>query len=836
MNRIVRASVLTVLCSLGLQPTAATAQATTRDSAIALYRQASAALHEKTRDGNERALSLLVLAAPLFHGLGSPTNEAVMLNGIGSISVGLGRPDSALVYYRRALSIRREIGDREGIGETIHNIAFVFADLGGQDSALAYYQQALAIRREAGDRAGEAGTLNNIGTSYQRLGRLDSALAYYRPALAIVRAVGDRLVEGRLLNNISDLYLTLGVPDSVLAYSRLAIALSQEIGDRAGEGSALHNIAYVIAILGGRDSALVYYRRVLAIRREVGDRAGEGETLNNIASTYDKMGHPDSALAYYQQALGLMRETEDREGEATTLSNIGVLYHVSPGLRDLRRAVAYYDSAASLVAQIRKQAGGDANSISFAEAQGEFFRRWAFAWLDRSGEVGEGPSALASLATAERGRAQALLDLMGRTSTGIRPGADLAAEGRQLVRSVQESGAALLGYLVSEDTLLIWFASPVGELRVAAVAVSQDSITRLVRVWRAGLGADEAAGQTQLAARGSPPLESPTRSGTASASDPVGGGTSVDAGTRLAAFLLPPEVFQGLGPGSELVILPQGPLTLVPFAALPLSRGELGTGNGDEEDHEVLGGRFALRYAPSLASVVEAESRAGLPEPARMAALKRSLVVGNPSMPLVTHADGSRSPLAPLSGAEAEGRWVAGQFGTTALTGPRASEAVVRARLGGATVVHLATHGYAYASEAQARNSFVALAPDSTHDGLLTVGEVLDDPDLKLSADLVVLSACQTGLGDLKQAEGTVGLQRAFLAKGARSVLVSLWSVSDEATSLLMKGFYAHWLNDPDHPSKAEALRRAQAEVRGTPGSRSYEPRYWAAFQLVGAR
>src|SRR6266496_4765290 len=156
----------------------------------------------------------------------------------------------------------------------------------------------------------------------------------------------------------------------------------------------------------------------------------------------------------------------------------------------------------------------------------------------------------------------------------------------------------------------------------------------------------------------------------------------------------------------------------------------------------------------------------------------------------------------------------------------------VRRGLPDAAVVHLAAHGYAYASEAHARASFVALAAGNGSDGPLTVGDILDDETLNLSADLVVLSACQTGLGNLKEAEGTVGLQRAFLARGAHSVLVSLWSVSDTATFLLMKAFYQHWLKDEDHPSKAEALRRAQDSVRHIP--RFKEPRYWAAFQLIG--
>jgi CHAT domain-containing protein len=131
----------------------------------------------------------------------------------------------------------------------------------------------------------------------------------------------------------------------------------------------------------------------------------------------------------------------------------------------------------------------------------------------------------------------------------------------------------------------------------------------------------------------------------------------------------------------------------------------------------------------------------------------------------------------------------------------------------------------------------VALAPDSAHDGLLTLGELADDPALALSAELVVLSACQTGLGDLKQAEGTVGFQRALLGRGARSVLVSLWSVDDRATRLLMERFYAHWLGldgVPPAGGKAEALRRAQDDVRQT--AHYAHPRFWAAFQLVGAR
>jgi CHAT domain-containing protein len=202
-------------------------------------------------------------------------------------------------------------------------------------------------------------------------------------------------------------------------------------------------------------------------------------------------------------------------------------------------------------------------------------------------------------------------------------------------------------------------------------------------------------------------------------------------------------------------------------------------------------------------------------------------------MPEVKAADGNRQTLGPLPGAEAEGRIVAEFLRAKLQDGSAASETAVRRVMNNAPVVHLATHAFAYSGSESARESFVALAPGDGNDGRLTVSEILSDPSIKLTAQLVVLSACQTGLGNLRQAEGTIGLQRAFLAKGANSLLVSLWSVSDAATRAMMGRFYQHWLRDSDKPSKAEALRRSEEDVRAMPGWSA--PRFWAAFQLVGA-
>jgi CHAT domain-containing protein len=392
---------------------------------------------------------------------------------------------------------------------------------------------------------------------------------------------------------------------------------------------------------------------------------------------------------------------------------------------------------------------------------------------------------------------------MRGNSAEIAAGSDLIEEGRRLLERASASGTGILSYLVTLDTLIIWFGAPGSEVTVVQRPVARDSLAQLVGSFRAALGVAGAAGGA-LALRGGQPIEP------GSARGALSGGIQARQASRrsvdsiadaLGKLLLPANLDQRLGPAREIVIVPHGSLGLVPFGALPSD--SVGT---------PLGSRYALRYTPSLAALAEAEARPALPTTAtRIITLRKALVVGDPVMP-TTASWGEAFELRPLHATEAE----------------------VRDRLPAAPLVHLATHGYAYASDTRARRSFVALAPTSTQDGFLTVGELLDDPQLTLSAELVVLSACQTGLGDLKQAEGTVGLQRALLARGARSALVSLWSVSDAATDLLMKRFYTHWLNDRDHPSKAEALRRAQEDVRARRQFR--QPKYWAAFQLVGAR
>jgi Tfp pilus assembly protein PilF len=644
----------------------------------------------------------------------------------------------------------------------------------------------------------------------------------------MMRAVGDRAGEQATLSNIGGVFQRIGQPDSALAYYRQALPITRAVGDRAGEALGLLHIGAVFGDIGQPDSALAYFRQALPMVRAVGDRAGEAATLNNIGAVFGDIGQPDSALAYYHQDLMLTRAVSDRAGEAATLNNIGAVFY---RVGRLDSAVVYFDRSAGLSAVISRRTGSDFNQLSFNETTTDSYTLWTLTWLARAPHRGgagkattppvdSASAAYGALAASERGRARALLDLMRDTTANVEAGADFPAEGARLAATLRRSNSAGLIYLNTGDTLITWLFSSSGQVNVFRHAIAGDTLAALVGQFRGSMGLEN--GRARLVLRGAP-LEPGADRGSGKNAAAAGGGWRRRA-DELATILLPPEVLRRLEREKEVVIVPQGALALVPFAALPV-----GTAG------EPFGSKLAIRYAPSLGTLGKAEERSGLGQgETRDRSLKQALVVGNPTMPEVAVSDGTRDRLASLPGAEAESRGIATQLGTVALTGGAATETEVVRRLANAPLVHLATHGFAYSTEAKARSSFVALAPDSVSDGLLTVGKILDNSLLKLTAELVVLSACQTALGDLKQAEGTVGLQRAFLAKGARSVLVSLWSVSDAATRKLMTGFYQHWLRDPDHPSKAEALRRAQEEVRKTQGFE--HPRFWSAFQLVGAR
>jgi CHAT domain-containing protein/tetratricopeptide (TPR) repeat protein len=671
-----------------------------------------------------------------------------------------------------------------------------------------------------------------------------------------------------------------------------AIELLRQTDHRPSLGRAQRGLAKLFERLGRPDSAAVYYAAsgdtsaALAAR---GSDAAPGGDFSRALRARVLAQPPADALRELRALLMRSRAQQDRFAEARALELLGFYYMRRHPRADFAAATAYQDSAATVLEEIMRGTAAfhegflvadtlagraiprglpDWFRVQLAEQSARLQEESALAWLARAPELGERASAAAAAAAADRGRGRAFGVLAAtRDSLGVisgrfrssfwedpmpKVGEELFDHASGFYTSPEDGRGTTLSYLLARDTLLVWVRAAndttASGLRVVRRPIVADSLAALVTRARAVL----AGGQTATAAsRSLTSLEDPRSRGFGFGSR-LGG--SLQAVRALTALLLPREVTEVLGPKGKLLVVASGVAAAVPFAALPFD--SAGT---------PLSERFSVQYAPSLHSqhtrfssnsvtklpphpeqqrgsalgTWDSDSPRFPPGPARdsvaaarRAWLARAVVLGNPLMPTVRREDGSVATLPSLPGAEAEARAVARRMGVEALTGAAATLDALRPRAAEATVVHLATHGFAYGSEAKVDDSFVALAPTAGEDGLLTVAELGAGDALRLPrAELVVLSACQTGLGQLTTSEGTLGLQRAFLAAGTRSVLVSLWSVSDEATALLLKSFYEQWLDNPESPSKAEALRRAQEQVRRTKG---YEhPMYWAAFQLV---
>ncbi|MBL9044305.1 MAG: tetratricopeptide repeat protein [Myxococcales bacterium] len=228
--------------------------------------------------------------------------QSVGLANLGWAVDRLGDKAKALSYYKQALPLWKQVGDRLGEARSLNNIGLVYSDLGDKAKALSYYEQALPLQKQVGDRSGEATTLNNIGAVYDDLGDKQKALSYYGQALPLQKQVGDRLGEARSLNNIGLVYSDRGDKQKALSYYKQALPLRKQVGDRSGEATTLHNIGAVYSDLGDKAKALSYYKQALPLQKQVGDRSGEAITRDNIAFVLRDVGQLPAAVASFRAA------------------------------------------------------------------------------------------------------------------------------------------------------------------------------------------------------------------------------------------------------------------------------------------------------------------------------------------------------------------------------------------------------------------------------------------------------------------------------------------------------------------------------------------------------
>jgi len=792
-----------------------------------------------------------------------------MLTSIGLVYDNLGERQKALEYYTQALSLHRAVGDRTGEATTLNNIGRVYAALGERQKALEYYTQALSLHRAVGNREGEATTLNNIGAVYDALGERQKALEYLIQALPIFRAVGDRAREATTLNNIGGVYAALGERQKALEYYSQALPILRAVGDRAGEATTLNNIGLVYAVLGERQKALEYYTQALSLHRAVGNRAMEATTLNNIGWVYADLGERQKALEYLIQALPIFRAVGDREGEATLL---GSLAFIKRELGDLAEARVHLEDALRLIESLRAAAPGPEFRASFFASKRDAYEFYIDLLMElHEREPGKGHD-LGAFEASERARARSLLELLTEAridvTAGIAPElkereravhARIAGIQSQLLRAYSQAKPNSAEIAALEEALkradeervqieleirrkhpryaALQYPAPIGVREIQGRLDEQTALLEYVLgpenaflfvVTREGFQAIRLGATAEIRER----VEK-LRAAIAQGPLRTAYGNYVVNARRLYQQLVQPAE-KWLAGKRSLIIVPDGSLYYLPFEVL-LTTGELMP--EDPRRLPYLVRTYAVSYVPS-ASVWAGLSRPELRRPEKTLLAYADAVYGEAGPESAvgrafSSAFGELKKLPPLPFSRREVQGIAALYSREEVTlhlGAEAREENVKGEsLDRYRFVHFAAHGLLNENAPQYSGLVLTLPSalrDAREDGVLQVYEVFN---LKLNAELVVLSACETGLGKQLRGEGLIGLTRAFFYAGAEAVLVSLWKVADVSTAELMVRFYRHLKAGR---GKAEALRQARLELLEQ--GRFVHPFYWAPFVLVG--
>jgi CHAT domain-containing protein/Tfp pilus assembly protein PilF len=762
----------------------------------------------------------------------------------------------ALEKFNKALPISREVGDRSGEATTLNNIGAAYRSLGEIQKALEKYNEALSIFQAVGDRRSEANMLNNIGSIYSLMGEIQKALDKHNKALFINQTVGERSLEASILNNLGRVYNSSGERQKALEKYNEALPILRAIGDRRGEAATLHNTGLVYNSLGEIQKALEKYNEALSLRRDIGDRNGEADTLLGIARVEQKRGNLTQARQFLEQAINIVESiranTFSQELRATFIASRQEFYqsYVDVLMQMHKQNPAAAFDAVALAVSERARARSLLELLK--ESRADIRQGVDSSLLDRERSLQERLNARAAEQarllnrkhTPEQADAAAK-EIAAITAEYEDVQAQIRARSPRYAALTQPQPLGLTGIqqqALDEDTLLLEYA--LGEERSYLWLVSQRSINSYELPPRAEL---EAATRrvyellTMRPKRGAPP-------------DPQ----FITQARTLSNMLLGP-VAQRLG-GKRLVVVAPGALSYLPFAALPTPEDE----KQPAGDYAPLIAKHEVVTVPSASvlSVIRREM-AGRQRSAKSVAVLADPVFeeddprlaeaksGNSSgeTPATRAADAELSELTrairtmnftdaragfvrlPFSRHEAEGVIALTPKGTgLKATDFNASRDLAMSReLSQYRIVHFATHGLLNSERPELSGLVFSLIDreGKPQDGFLRLHEIYN---LQLNADLIALSACETGLGKEIKGEGLIGLTRGFMYAGAPRVVASLWNVDDLATAELMKLFYQRMLKD-GMPAGA-ALRAAQLELSRQ--KRWASPYFWAGFVLHG--
>ena len=824
----------------------------------------------------QQALNYLQQALPIGREVGDRSGEASTLSIIGDVyEYKIGQPQLALNYYQQALTIYREVRNsteerlrqRSSEASTLRGIGFVYRGMGQSQEAINYFQQALTISRELGIRSQEAFDLTGIGAIYRDIEQPEQALNYLQQALTISREreVSDsteerlrrRYEEGSALDVIGGVYRRIGQPQEALNYFQQSLTISREVGNRYAEAFDLISIGAVYRRnLGQPQEALNYYQQALSIFKELGKRSEEARVLNDLALVHQALNDLPAALQNIQDAISIV---EDIRGQL-----------IDPDSRTSYFATvqSYYKLQVDLLMELNQQNPNQGYNIQAFNVTERSKARTLLELLTESKadiRTGVDPQLLqqereiqSQLTALDKRRielASTRLVLSGLVLSGVEvvevtdnkeqitaletqretlqtQYRNLQSQIRQtspkyaalkypqpltleqIQQQILDDNTVILSYSLGKDKSYLWLISKteMTSYELPKQKIIEDLINKKVR--------------SQLTNR------APSRD------------TFISETSELGNLLLKP-ILEKIG-NKRLVIISDGALQYIPFGALPDPR--------VNDKYQPLLVNNEINYLPSATTLqtIRTENQNRTPAPRSIAILADPVfdakdprvrggvaATSNNELSLAAQnldraaRDARGGGWDRLPGTRQEAETILRLFPpdrSLSQLGFQANRTNAQSnQLSQYRFIHWATHGFVNAQKPELSGIVMSLVQENgqPQDGYLLLGDIFN---LSFNADLVVLSACETGLGEIVQGEGLIGLTRGLMYAGTPRVVTSLWSVPDEQTAILMGKFYEKMLQQNLPP--AQALRAAQLEIFRTQGK--WSPYHWAAFTLQG--
>lgn len=806
----------------------------------------------------EKSLEYFEKAVKIFQEIKDPVGEVIALNNIGIGNYGLSRNETAIEFHEKALKLAREINHGDTEGRALNSLGVINRRIGRYEKAIEYYEQALEKNRKDKDRLSEAIVLNNLSGVYANLDRYDKATEYLEGSLSIWQDLKNRAYMLIAFNNLSNFYLNLKRYEKSIENAEKSLVIARELKDKDGESVSLHNLGDVYYDQKEFGKAIDYLKQSLALAREIKDLDSENQILYSLARAEREVGNLAAARTHIEECLKI---TEAMRADL-----------LSPGARasyleTVQKNYRFYTNLLMRQHKSEPDKGFDAFALEISEQQrarslldllaesktdlrqgvnSELIKReeeitkqlndkaQTLTKFDKSEQINVIKKEISQLEN-DLERAQAAIRKASPQYAGITQTQTFKLGE---IQHLLDSETVLLEYSLGADISYLWV--------VTKNSLTTYELPKEIEINEKTLAVYDLLIAPNTKIKNETVIQRAQRISSAQTKLP-------NAVKVLSDMILKPAAAHLAN--KRLVIVADGALQYIPFAMMP---------DPNNKEFRPLIINHEIVSLPSASAL--GIQRTDLTN--RQPALKTLAVVADPvfdktdsrfktktanalkkesdSITQSANTDEKRG-LEYIADTNQSGKLIIRRLPFTQLeatslislapkdssfklTGFQANrEMVMSGELANYRYIHFATHGLLDTERPGLSSLILSMIDEkgNAENGFLRANDIYS---LKLPAELVVLSACQTGLGKEIKGEGLVGLTRGFMYAGAKRVVVSLWSVNDKATAELMGKFYRGMLKENKLP--AAALRAAQIEMWKEKAWQS--PYYWSSFIIQG--